>query len=141
MSETENRWEKRFENYQKALAVLTDAFELAQEKKLSDLEEEGLIQRFEYTHELAWKVMKDYLINQGSTTIMGSKNATRESFQIGLITEGGIWMDMIEMRNITSHTYLKELAQMVVEKVKTIYLSKFKEFEQKMMSLLELEGE
>lgn len=79
-----------------------------QERELSVLEEQGLIQSFEYTHELAWKTLKDFLIDRGNEGIYGSKDAVRASFQTGLIEEGEIWMDMIGSRNDTYHTYIRK---------------------------------
>jgi len=72
---------------------------------MDDIIKEGVIQRFEYTHELAWKVMKDFFKSAGNTTIYGSKYATREAFSLGMIIRGDVWMDMIISRNTSSHTY------------------------------------
>jgi hypothetical protein len=71
------RWKQRFDNFSRAFANFSSGIQLANERKLSDLEEQGVIQSFEYTHELAWKVLKDYLEEQGFKGIIGSKNATR----------------------------------------------------------------
>jgi nucleotidyltransferase substrate binding protein (TIGR01987 family) len=87
----------------------------------TDLEREGLIQRFENTYDLAWKTMKDFLENKGYTNIIGSKDATREAFQAGLIIDGEAWMEMLESRNLTSHTYDEETAEKISEKVKAGY--------------------
>ena len=99
------RWQQRFANFNRALGRLTAAVELSQERGLTDLEKQGLIQAFEFTHELAWNVMKDYLLWQGATDITGSRDATRESFSRGLVFDGEGWMEMIRSRNLTSHTY------------------------------------
>ena len=64
-----------------------------------------MIQTFEYTHELSWKLLKDYLSFQGIANIIGSKDAVRQGFALGLISEGQIWMNMIESRNLSSHSY------------------------------------
>lgn len=74
------------------------------------LEQQGLIQAFEFTHELAWNVLKDFLEEQGYTEIIGSKGATRVAFKNSLIEEGETWMAMIDARNKTSHTYNAEVA-------------------------------
>ena len=105
-------------------------------KNPSDLEKEGTIQRFEFTHELAWKVMKDFLKYKGITGLIGSKDATRFAFQNELITEGQIWMDMIESRNETVHTYDHEILEDEYLKITTIYFSLMNEFYLKMKSLL-----
>lgn len=111
------RWKQRFENYQKALQTLTEAVALSEQRPLSKLEQQGLIQGFEFTHELAWNVLKDYLEEQGFTGIVGSKNATRLAFNNELITDGETWMDMIKARNLTSHTYNIELAESITRDI------------------------
>jgi nucleotidyltransferase substrate binding protein (TIGR01987 family) len=89
---------------------------------------EGLIQRFEYTHELAWNVMKDYAEYQGNSTIGGSRDASREALQLKLISEGEIWMDMIISRNKTSHTYNEETANEIYSKILKEYYPAFVKF-------------
>jgi len=105
------RWKQRFNNYLRALQTLTEAVELAQTRDLSNLEEQGMIQGFEFTHELAWNVLKDYLEEKGIVGIIGSKDATRLAFKNGLIDDGEAWMDMIKARNLSSHTYNQETAE------------------------------
>lgn len=104
------RWKQRFSNYRKALQMLAEAGELAQQRPLSKLELLGVIHAFEFTHELAWKVLKDYLDTQGFVGLVGSENATRQAFKDALIQDGDAWMDMIRARNLTSHTYNTEIA-------------------------------
>jgi len=117
MSLPDIRWIQRFQNYNKALQTLRRAVELAEQRPLSELEQQGFIQGFEFTHELAWNVLKDYLEEQGFVGIIGSKNATREAFKNGLINEGQVWMDMIKARNLTSHTYNIEIADSIVSDI------------------------
>ena len=119
------RWQQRHSNYIKALNNLTSAVELSQSRPLSDLEQQGLIQAFEYTHELAWNCLKDFLQYQGEQDIFGSRDATRKAFSVGLINEGAIWMDMIASRNRTSHTYNKATADAIVEAVLKQYYQQF----------------
>ena len=88
MTTQDIRWIQRFSNYQRALLTLADATNLADTRVLSNLEQQGLIQGFEFTHELAWNVLKDYLEEQGFVSIIGSKNATREAFSNALIADG-----------------------------------------------------
>ncbi len=111
------RWRQRFQNFRLALARLADAVKLSHERPLSELEQQGLIQAFEFTHELGWKVLKDYLEEQGFGEIMGSKGATREAFKNGLIADGEAWMDMIKARNLTSHTYQAVVAEGIARDV------------------------
>ena len=99
------RWKQRFQNYKKALAELKSAVDLKKTRSLSRLERSGLIQSFEFTQELSWKVLKDYLEYQGFTGIIGSRDAYRQAFNRNLITNGEMWIEMIKARNISSHTY------------------------------------
>ena len=111
------RWQQRFKNYLSALKTLAEAVDLSRQRPLSNLEQQGLIQAFEFTHELAWKVLKDYLEYQGLVDIVGSRDASRLAFQNGLVEDGDAWMKMIEARNLTSHTYNLAVAQAVVESI------------------------
>jgi nucleotidyltransferase substrate binding protein (TIGR01987 family) len=111
------RWKQRFDDYVRALQTLRRAVDLSKQRELSELEQQGLIQGFEFTHELGWNVLKDYLEAQGVLGIIGSKNATREAFKNGLITDGEAWMDMIKARNLTSNTYNTAIAEEIVKDV------------------------
>lgn len=119
------RWKQRFDNYTRALHQLTLAVTLMEERPLSDLEQQGLIQGFEVTHELAWNVLKDYLEYEGIQGLVGSRSTVREAFKRGLIADGEAWMDMIEKRNLTSHTYNLTVAGQVVEAVRDRYFAAF----------------
>ncbi len=125
---TDIRWKQRFDNFHRAYLNFQEAIALANMRPLSKLEEQGLIQSFEYTHELAWKVLKDYLEEQGFTDVVGSKNATRIAFKEGLIQHGEIWMQMIEARNQTSHGYNMEIAAAISTRIRTLYHLEFNEF-------------
>jgi nucleotidyltransferase substrate binding protein (TIGR01987 family) len=137
MSKADIRWVQRFDNFKRAFARLADAAALAKQRKLSELEEQGLIKAFEFTHELAWNTLKDFLESRGAATkLYGSKDATREAFAAGLIEHGDVWMKMIEHRNETSHTYNEEIAAAIVEAILVRYVPEFEEFQH---NLLELE--
>lgn len=133
------RWEQRFSNYRRALRKLSDAVAYVHKEReagvefceMDDLKLEGLIQRFEYTHELAWNVMKDYAIYQGNTSLTGSRDAIREALAMGLITDGN-WMQTIADRNRTSHTYNEETAYEILHDVVDIYFRLFCDFEIRM---------
>lgn len=141
--EEDIRWEQRFSNYNKALHKLSQAVAFINQSNeniettevLDEIIKEGLIQRFEYTHELAWNVMKDYAFYQGNTNIGGSRDATREGFQLNLITNGAIWMDMIASRNKTSHTYNESTANEIYKKIVADYYPAFIEFQLKMETI------
>jgi nucleotidyltransferase substrate binding protein (TIGR01987 family) len=135
-SSHDTRWKLRFHNYKKALKTLTDAVNLSSQRQLSELEKQGFIQGFEFTHELFWKTLKDFLNEQGNQNIYGSKDATREAFNLGLIKNGEVWMQMIESRNLSSHTYNSEISQSLVDAIVQNYFNLFKEFEQTMEGLL-----
>ena len=96
------RWEQRFAKYKKALAQLQKFIDKGD---LTELEEQGLIKAFEYTYELAWNTLKDFLTYQGQTDIYGSRDATRKAFELGLIEDGHTWMEMLASRNKTFRAY------------------------------------
>ena len=125
MSTHDIRWIQRFNNFKKAFSQLNNAIELAKQRKLSELEQQGLIQTFEYTHELAWKTLKDFLGTRGVTKLYGSKDTTREAFKTGLVKNGETWMEMILSRNLTSHTYDEETAAAIAGDILNIYLQEF----------------
>lgn len=129
------RWKQRLNNFAPALQQLKDAVELSRSRKLTDLENQGLIQAFEFTHELAWNVLKDYFFYQGNSEITGSRDATREAFNKGLLEQGEIWMEMIKSRNQTTHTYNKKIAADIVDKILNQYFSEFIKFQKKMLEL------
>lgn len=135
MSEQDIRWQQRFNNFLKAFSLLEKAVLQHNEKGLSELEEQGLIQRFEFTHELAWNVLKDYFEYQGNTSITGSRDATREAFHKGLITDGEGWMEMIKSRNMSSHTYNEDTAKTIVQNISALYYDLFVAFKEKMTTL------
>lgn len=129
------RWKQRFDNFLKAFQTLVEASELAEERELSNLEQQGLIQSFEFTHELAWNVLKDYLENQGIANMIGSRDATREAFKNGLITDGEAWMDMIKARNQTTHTYNPAIADDVAADILQRFYFAFEEMAKKFTEL------
>ena len=102
-----------------------DTLKPLQKYRIDELIKEGLIQRFEYTHELAWNVMKDYALFQGNSTIGGSRDATREAYKLQIIENADLWMDMIISRNQTSHNYNQEVSNEIFEKISNQYLPLF----------------
>ncbi|KWW41670.1 MAG: nucleotidyltransferase substrate binding protein [Bacteroidales bacterium] len=143
MEEKDIRWIQRFSNYRRALAKFNQAVEIVSDQMdwgedVDDLLEEGLIQRFEYTHELAWNVMKDYAEYQGHTNIQGSRDAFRKALQMGIIDDER-WMESIKDRNLTSHNYDDETAQNVLTAIIDVYAPLLNVFEQKMLPLSGLE--
>ncbi|HEX8332233.1 MAG TPA: nucleotidyltransferase substrate binding protein [Segetibacter sp.] len=116
------RWQRRFNNFKKAFIQLREAVEI---EHYSSLEKEGLIQRFEYTYELAWKTLKDFLEHKGNEGILGSRDAIKLAFQLGIIEDGEAWMRMIKSRTLTSHTYDEETANEIATAVKEDYFKLF----------------
>ena len=139
MQGTDIRWIQRLENFRKALERLNEAATIIASNlqlgtEVTDLLREGLIQRFEYTHELAWNVMKDYAEYQGNTEIRGSRDAIRWALQNGLADDKA-WMKSIEDRNLSSHDYDRPTADAIFSKVIGTYLPLFNRFEQTMVSI------
>ncbi|MCE6991428.1 nucleotidyltransferase substrate binding protein [Dyadobacter sp. CY323] len=145
MNEQDIRWEQRFNNYLKALHKLDQAVSkikkdypsdeagnIDEDDFLDDIIKEGLIQRFEYTHELAWNVMKDFLLHEGDIKVLGSKDATRAAFAADLIEDGELWMEMVKSRNQTSHTYNEGTADAIFERILEEYLPAFLAFKSTM---------
>jgi nucleotidyltransferase substrate binding protein (TIGR01987 family) len=139
-SDADIRWQQRFSNYQRAFAQLAGAIALAQQRLLSPLEQQGLIQAFEFTQELAWLVMKDYLNYQGITAITGSRDAIRAAFRLGLVEDGEGWMDTIKSRNQAAHTYDETTANALAAVIANRYLRLFRDFNQRMQALVRHSG-
>jgi nucleotidyltransferase substrate binding protein (TIGR01987 family) len=116
------RWLQRFANYNKALLQLR-RFILKNE--LNEFEEQGLIKSFEYTYELAWNTIKDFYEDQGEVGIQGSKDAVRLAFKRGLIVNGEAWLEMIENRKLTVHTYNEAPALEISNLIKKRYFDLF----------------
>ncbi len=146
--EQDIRWHQRFSNYIKALLKLEEAITYLKHNLINNKEKasnpensadvldeiikEGLIQRFEYTHELAWNVMKDYAEHQGNNNVGGSRDATREALQLKIIENGEVWMDMIQSRNKTTHTYNESTANEIYVNIIEHYFPLFIAFKIKM---------
>lgn len=149
MNDVTPRWEQRFANFLKALKKLDDAVGYAQAHLDSahpaqgedlgsihaELVRQGVIQSFEFTHELAWNVIKDYAAYQGNPEIRGSRDAARAGFKMGLIEAGEAWMEMIESRNQTSHTYDQATADLIYQRITEVYIKAFIDFKHRMLGL------
>ena len=126
------RWKQRLENYSKALRQLTRFIEKGE---LNEFEQQGLIQCFEYTYELASNSIKDLFEAQGEVGIIGSRDAFRLAFKRGLIENGETWMEMIKSRVLTSHTYNEDVAAEIINKIVTQYYSEFLRLHQRLESM------
>jgi len=133
MEQSDIRWKQRYSNFNKALAQLSRFIEKG---NLNELEKQGLIQAFEYTYELAWNVIKDFYEYQGTTDIQGSRDAIRTAFRMGLITDGKGWLQMVESRIKSSHTYNEEIAEEICNAIESSYFGLFIAFKTKIESFL-----
>ena len=120
-------WIQRLEKFQCASAFLQRGIGLSQTRALSELEKLGLIQAFEFTHELSWLLIQDFLLDQGVAGISGSRDAVREAVVRQLLPQGdeSVWMAMIRSRNLTSHTYnpavAREIAELIVDRYGSVF--------------------
>ena len=128
MEDQDIRWVQRFSNYKKALLQLKKFID---KEELNELEEQGLIQSFEYTYELAWNTLKDFLRNSGNKAIFGPADAIREAFKNDLIIDGEGWMEMHKDRNRSSHSYNEEIADAIAEAIIHQYYDLFLKLEEK----------
>jgi len=136
MNKPDNRWIQRFDNFKRAFLRLSEAAGLAEQRGLSDLERQGLIQAFEFTHELAWNTLKDFLTARGlSEKLYGSRDATRAAFTAELIEDGEVWMEMIRHRSESSHTYNDDVAEKIMEAVLAHYVPTFETFQRRFLDL------
>jgi nucleotidyltransferase substrate binding protein (TIGR01987 family) len=136
MKSKDIRWIQRLANYRKALKQLS---KFVAKGKLNQLEEQGLIQAFEYTHELAWNTLKDFLESRGNKEVYGSKDATRQAFKLELIGSGDIWMDMIQNRNETLHTYNEAVSRKIAKNIVKRYFPEFVKLENELKKISKAE--
>jgi nucleotidyltransferase substrate binding protein (TIGR01987 family) len=129
------RWRQRFSSYRTALKQLGEAVVLRRQRPLTNLEKQGAIQAFEYTYELGWNTLKDYLTYQGITGLVGARDTIREAFRRELIRDGDGWMEMLSDRNLTSHTYNESVAEEIVRKVCERYYGILVELREKLAAL------
>lgn len=113
----EVRWKQRFENFEKSFLLLE---KYSKQNIQTELERAGIIQFFEMTFELAWKVLKDYLEAQGYE-VKSPRETIKQAFQMGLIEDGHVWLDALSSRNLTSHTYDEAVAEKLVNEIKQKY--------------------
>jgi len=117
------RWKQRFQNFDRAFVLLREAMDKGP-SELNQLEKEGVIQRFEYCFELAWKCMKDYLERSGFVfAIATPRQVLKDAFAAKLLVDGQVWIDMLDHRNLLSHTYDLTGFEKAVEAIHTRYLA------------------
>ena len=136
MTDSTPRWQYRFHNYKRAFLLLREAVEVMETRELNQLEKEGVIQRFEYTMELSWKVMKDYLESENVVfEQITPKAVIREAFESNFVSDGQLWMDMLDARNLMSHSYDQKDFAEVIDNLRHDYLDAFTELHTKLLSL------
>ncbi len=120
------RWQYRFDNYKRAFHLLQQSIVLKDERTLSELEQEGVIQRFEYTWELAWKTLKDYLENEGLVLQkITPKSVIVAAIEAKIINDHEAWMNALDDRNQMSHVYSHTVFAKVIENIENQYLFLF----------------
>ena len=132
MENKDIRWEQRFANFKKALGKLGEVAAHKSIDELSELEKEGLIQRFEYTYELAWKTLQDLLLEKGYLDISGPNPVIEQAFKDGYMKHSEAWKKMKQARNLTSHTYNSETAEDIAESIIVSYYDLFIELEERL---------
>lgn len=120
------RWRQRFDSFERALATLERTAAAVEGDAPTEIEQLALIQCFEFTHELAWKVCKDYLEADGVEDLRGSRSSTQAAIEKRLVVDGETWMDMIKSRNRTSHAYDQGEATEIAAKVLESYVGQFR---------------
>ena len=129
------RWQYRFDNYKRAFTLLREAIEWRQERELTDLEREGTIQRFEYTWELAWKTLKDYLENEGVVLDKITPKAVLiAGVEAKIIHQQEIWMQALDDRNKMSHIYNNVAFEQVISNIDESYLALFDQLYEKLLA-------
>jgi nucleotidyltransferase substrate binding protein (TIGR01987 family) len=118
MESKDIRWQQRFQNFERALRSLEEALAIEQPDVV---QRAGLIQFFEITFELAWKLLKDYLEAQGFTEVKSPRAVLKQAFEVELIVEGHQWLQGLQDRNLTAHTYNEETAVLVENLVRQTY--------------------
>ena len=116
-----NRWQERLENLGKAYEALSRAVERVGDAKNDELVRAGIIQTYEFALELSWKTLRDYLLSQGFVGLDSPKKVMRMGFAEGYIVDGEGWMVALDDRNLTVHTYKKELAEQIVADIASKY--------------------
>lgn len=126
------RWKQRLDSWTRAMEQMNRFMAL---EKLDEFQEQGLIQCFEYNHELAWKTQKDFLEAQGVQELYGSKNVAQQAFATGLIEDGDVWMEMINSRNLSVHTYNEKTKDKIVSAIIENYYNAFCKLHEKLTKL------
>ena len=126
------KWYERLNTFKKAIARMAEVVELSRQRPLNQFECDSLIKRFEFSYEMAWKLMMSYEKENGVTELVGSKDVVRRAFSMSLIDNGEVWMEMIDDRNKTTHLYDEEMATDVIDEIIHTYYPVLLELQKKM---------
>lgn len=119
-----DRLHEKYEQFEAAVSRLREALEDYRSTPLSSVRD-GVIQRFEFCAELAWKTMREYLLDQGYTEINSPKAVIRQAFAYGMIEDADGWVRLMNDRNLTSHVYDERTAEEIFRRIETVYLALF----------------
>ena len=125
----EIRWKQRFENFDKSYKLLK---KYSNVPIVTELEKAGIIQFFEMTFELGWKVLKDHLEAEGYI-VKSPRETIKQAFQVGIIENGHVWIDALSNRNLTTHTYDEELANKMTQEIIKLYLPELEKMHEKLL--------
>jgi nucleotidyltransferase substrate binding protein (TIGR01987 family) len=125
------RWKQRFENFEKAFRFLAAGLS---KETLSELERAGIIQTYEFTFELAWKTLKDYL-NEKQVEVKFPRDVIKEAFHYEMIDDGELWLDMLDKRNIMAHTYQESNAELAILLIRTSYFDAIQKLYERMKNM------
>ena len=117
MEERKPKWHERLTTYKNAVDRLTEVINLSKQHTLNEFERDSLIKRFEFSYEMAWKLMMSYEKENGITGVLGSKDVIRQAFKLSLVSNGEAWLEMVDTRNRTSHLYDEEMAADVIDEI------------------------
>ena len=132
MEERLPKWLERLSTFKNAIARMAEVVELSKQRTLNQFERDSLIKRFEFTYEMAWKLMMSFEKENGVTELLGSKDVVRTAFSMSLIDNGEAWLEMIDDRNKTSHLYDEEMAADIIDDIIHTYNPLFVELQNKM---------
>jgi nucleotidyltransferase substrate binding protein (TIGR01987 family) len=116
-----SRWNEKISDFNKAVNRLKEAIDESEKNPTLSTLKDGVIQRFEFTYELCWKLIKLYLETEGILEAKSPRSTFKEAFQYGLIEDGDLWIDMLKDRNLTSHVYDEEMSEEIYKKIKDKY--------------------
>ena len=126
MNQQDIRWQQQFQNFEKAIHYLEDALKIYE----PDLTQKaGMIQFFEMCFELAWNTVKDYSESRGFGDIKSPRAALKKGFEMGLIADGHGWMELMEDRNLTAHTYDEKVINEIEHLIRHKYYPLIKQLE------------